>query len=143
MRRIALFSAAFGLVILGVSPAVATHGEVFTATGTVSVGNPITSVTGGVTENFGACDPASSQNGVDGIWYDIQGFESHTATLTMDSDADFDVYWYDATCTFIDDVGMAQGFLGETETALVPATARYAIVDMFIGTDGTFTLTIQ
>jgi hypothetical protein len=123
-------------------PAVADHGQ-FTATGTVTAGNPATFLTGGVSEIFGECDPNSSFNGVDGIWYDIQGFGAHTATLTMNPDADFDAYWYDETCTFIEDFTMAQNSIGVTETAPVPATARFVVVDMFLGTNGTFTLTIN
>lgn len=142
MRRpgIILLAGLFALSLT--APATATHGPTFTASGTVAVGHPATNITGGVTENLAACDTASGLNGVDGRWYDITGFGAHTATLTMDANSDFDAYWYDASCTYIDDSGMAQGFLGATETSAVPDAAKYVIVDLFLGANGTFTLKI-
>lgn len=142
MKRL-LIVAVVGLFALSVaSPGMATHGPTFTASGTVAVGHPATNVTGGITENLGSCDPESGFNGLDGRWYDITGFGDHTATLTLDANSDFDAYWYDASCTFIDDSGMAQGFVGETETAPVPTNAKFVIVDLFLGANGTFTLKI-
>ena len=142
MRRLTLIGLT-GLLVLSIAaPATAGHGPQFTATGTVLVGDPASAVIGGVTENVAPCDPGSAANGVDGIWYDIQGFGVHTATLTMDSTADFDIYWYDESCQFIDDVTMAANFVGETEMGTVPFDARYAVVDLFIGGAATFNLTI-
>jgi hypothetical protein len=60
----------------------------------------------------------------------------------VDANSDFDAYWYDANCDWIDDAGMAQGFVGATETAPVPDNAKWVIVDYFFGANGTFTLKI-
>lgn len=142
MKRISVLCLAGILTLLVAMPAGAAHGPTFTASDNISVGNPASSTVGGVTENLASCDPASGYNGLDGIWYDIQGFASHTATLTMGSNADFDAWWYDDTCAFIDDASMAQGFLGTTESAPAPANARYVIVDLYAGGNESFTLTI-
>lgn len=115
-------------------PAMAFHG--FKATGTVTAGSLLVHVT----ETVAPCDEESSFNGVDGHWYDIEGFGGHNATLTMDAEADFDAFWYDESCDLIDDNGMAQKDLGETERALVPNGANFVIVNLFVGANATFTL---
>jgi hypothetical protein len=141
MRRASILGLT-GLLVLSLSlPAGADH-AVFTRTDTVTVGNPASAEVGGVTEIVAPCDPAAPENGLDGIWYDIQGFEAHTATLTMGANADFDGWFYDASCTYIVDSSLAHGFFGTTETAPVPAGAAYIIVDLYAGANETFTLTI-
>lgn len=141
MRRLVILGLA-GLLALALStPAMADHAT-FSKSGSATVGNPLASVTGGVTENVASCDPAASENGFDGVWYNVAGFGDHTATLTVDPNSDFDAYWYDASCSYIDDTSMAQGFVGATETAPVPTAAKYVIVDFFFGANGTFTLKI-
>jgi hypothetical protein len=141
VRRLVILGLA-GLVVLSLAmPATAKHAT-FEKSGSARVGHPLVGFTGGFTENAAACDPAAAENGIDGVWYDITGFGAHTATLTVDANSDFDVYWYDDTCTWIDDSGMAQGFVGETETAPVPGNAKWVIVDYFFGANGTFTLKI-
>lgn len=152
-------AAAAGFAVTTAAPAAAEHGE-FTATEAVMVGNPGV-VTYGlwtpahITNQFARCDPDSELNGLDGIWYDIDGFGGHTATLTMDPDALFKVHWYDESCKFtytgdLESPWLCVGVcvsedprdLGKTVTGAVPEDARYAIVDLYYGADATFTLTI-
>lgn len=141
MRRLGILGLAAILALLLAMPAQARHAT-FSANGSARVGHPLVGFTGGATEILAACDPAAAENGIDGVWYDITGFGDHTATLTPDANSDFDAYWYDDTCTWIDDSGMAQGFVGAVETAPVPANAKWVIVDYFFGANGTFTLSI-
>lgn len=156
----AALAAAAGFALAAAAPAAAEHGR-FTVTDTVKVGNPGV-VTYGlwtpahITNQFARCDPDSELNELDGVWYDIDGFGGHTATLTMDPDSLFKVHWYDESCTYtytgdLERPWLCVGLcvsgdpreLGETVTAEVPADARYAIVDLYYGADATFTLTIE
>lgn len=158
-RAAVAVAAAAGFVVTTATPATADHGQ-FTATDTVMVGNPGV-VTYGlwtpahITNQFARCDPESDLNGLDGVWYDIAGFGGHTATLTMDPHALFEVHWYDERCRFtytggLDSPWLCAGVcvsgdpreLGKTVTAVVPDDARFAIVDLYYGADATFTLTI-
>lgn len=149
--------AAAGLAVTTAAPATAEHGQ-FTVTETVRVGNPGV-VTYGlwtpahITNQFARCDPESDLNGLDGVWYDIEGFGGNQATLTMDPDSLFEVHWYDESCTYtgaLESPWLCVAVcltedpreMGETVTATVPEDARYAIVDLYYGADATFTLTI-
>lgn len=151
--------AAAALAVTTAAPATAEHGQ-FTVTETVTVGNPGV-VTYGlwtpahITNQFARCDPDSDLNGLDGVWYDIDGFGGHQATLTMDPDSLFEVHWYDESCRFtytggLDSPWLCAGLcvsgdpreLGKTVTAVVPEDARFAIVDLYYGANAAFTLTI-
>jgi hypothetical protein len=114
-----------------------------TYTGTITVGNPASAVTGGVAETIDFCDPSGSTNGIDGKWFDIGASDAtRNATLTTDPTLDGDVYFYDVGCQLIGDFDMATVGPGSPEAGVVPATAEFVVVDGFLGT-GAFTLSID
>lgn len=110
-----------------------------TFSGTITAGHPATGVGVGVTELGAACDTEADLNGVDGHWFDVAAYDGWTFVLTMDATLDADVWFYDASCTPIDDGSGAKGIIGVQETGKVPSNAAYAIVNGYAGT-GSFTL---
>lgn len=131
-------AAAASMLVLG-GPASASHTAEFT--GTILVGNPMTGIVGGVTENVEGCSPGGATEGLDGVWFDIAGFGGGTGVLTNADTLDGDVWFYTAGCGFINNAAMAAKGLGETETGAIPEAAAYAVVDGFVGT-GDFTLSL-
>jgi hypothetical protein len=120
----------------------ATHSEdPLIASGTILVGHPVSSISGGVTENLAPCTPADPINGVDGVWVDLLDFQGHDASMVVDATLDADVFFYTAACDYVAGADLNAGFLGEPEAGTVPADAQYAVVNGFLGT-GSFTLTV-
>lgn len=112
-----------------------------TYSGSILVGHPVTAVIGGVTENAEPCTPGGATAGIDGVWFDIGDVGGMAFSLTMDDTLDADVWFYTASCAFIDsNVGALAGF-GTLESGAVPAGAKFAVVDGFAGTGG-FQLTV-
>lgn len=116
--------------------------------GSIAVGNPATAFTGGVTEIGAACDTSSPLNGVDGVWVDITAhIGTHTATVVPTGAnaavQDLDLWFYTASCGFINvGVGAANGF-GASESATIPGGTGFIIVDLFAGAAATYTLTVS
>ncbi len=128
-----------------------------TFSGTILVGDPVTSVTGGVSETGRTLNPTGSgpdcvsaqpTDGVDGLFFDVSDYAGQAAVLADVNDSagvnDLDVWFYDATCSVIGSyAAMATDPApGVGETGVVPDNAAYAVVDLFAGANASFTLTV-
>lgn len=157
MRKMLMASVVLAAIAL---PAAADHGAAdFTATGTILVGNPITRVIGGVTENVSPCGgsidqdvPDGISNGVDAAWIELpEGSGGHAATLTADGDNDVDAWFYDAGCALIQPSADENAYSMSSvdlepngdEEGIIPAVAAWAAIDLYVGANATFTFTIQ
>jgi hypothetical protein len=118
----------------------------FTIQGTIQIPGPTGRVSAGVTETTNPCGRqtgGSSTNGLDGFWFELPGAGEVTATMTSTA-LDANVYFYDADCHLIggtaDPVAtsMATDATAD-EQGVVPAAARYAIVDLIAGSNVFFT----
>jgi hypothetical protein len=122
------------------------HAKPAPVTGTITAGNPASAAVGGVTELADACLSDTAAEGVDGVWFAVaEDLIGADAVLTGDGGAanDFDVYWYDASCSLISNYTMANDPApGENEQGVVPDAAAFGIVDLFSGANASFTLTI-
>lgn len=156
-RRAATVAIAALAPLAIMAPAEAEH-DVFTATGTISTGNPrhagaIYYGVGGpptrVTYTQARCDPASEYNGVDGYWVQVSGFDGHTATVTGEPDAQLDITFVTPECEWNGPLKAWPGpvvsptRLGEQVTFDVPAYTGWVLVDLYYGYDEPFTLTVS
>lgn len=121
--------------------------KTFTEEGTIRVAGPTGAALKGVTEaeftiaNECASMPASQ--GHDGYVVEIPAeFQTGTGTLQVaGSDAtgqyDLDVYFYDAGCTLM------EPYLtnGADESGMILPGAKWAVVNLFVGANASFTLT--
>ena len=120
----------------------------FVEEGTTKVPAATNKVGGGVTElEFvvaKGCGSMPATQGHDGHVVELpEEYRNGTATLALaGSDAtgqyDYNVYLYDAECNlmepYIED--------GADPAGMIPAGAQWAVVDMILGAEGSFTLTV-
>lgn len=122
----------------------------FSVTGVIAFPGPTGRVRAGVTEMTSPCgvdsSPAATQ-GFDGYWISLPGAGEVSATMTSDA-IDANVYFYDAECRLIggttDPLGSSMATdLTSDEHGAIPTEARYAIVDVIVGSNVTFTFWID
>jgi hypothetical protein len=145
MRKL-LASAA--LIALGTATGPVTAQEPVSLSGTITLGQPGI----GITETVGECDTASDVQGLDGMWFAIEGHDAWSGRLELPAaETDADVYFYDAECSYIDYSDMAQNFIAlgvepvadNSEVGTVPEGAAFAVVNGFVGSQISFTLTLE
>lgn len=145
MKRLAL-SACLAAAVLG-GPSFA-HAAPTVLTGSALVGNTATySGAPGVTEALAACSPDDADfNGIDGQWFSVADYAGMSATLrATDGNAsvqDVDAYFYTASCDYIDDMAFAQNLPGDPEAGVIPSDAGFVCVDLSVGANATFELSI-
>jgi hypothetical protein len=96
------------------------------------------------TEAAIGCEPDAPWQGIDSVLVELPaGSAGHTARLDWAADAitDFDVYFLDAECQLLSDESMVTG--DAPEVGIVPEGAVWAEVDLFLGADADFTLTVE
>lgn len=139
MRKVLL---AVALVVLAAPPVAADGG--FTVEGTLAVGNPVSKAIGGLTEFLAPCDPSDPDlQGLDGFWIALPAEVTETAASMTSDGVDTDVWFYDANCSLLlggESEAMATD-LTANENGTVPADAAYAIVDLAVGANASFTFT--
>ncbi|MEO7818481.1 MAG: hypothetical protein ABIS18_04950 [Actinomycetota bacterium] len=137
MRR-TIVSLAMGLAMVFVPSAFAAGTQV--VEGDVLVGNPGSAIGTGINENLGPSDA----DGIDGVWVTLDAVSTgagETAGVIATDDSglsDFDIWFYDADGRFIDDNTCA---VDVDESCAVPAGAALAVVDLFLGAQGSFQFT--
>lgn len=121
----------------------------FDESGIVPLGTPLIWEGVGISEALAACDPGSPFNGLDGMWFEIDGFAGHEFTLTMDDGSDYDIFFYDDGCNRIEgvgdcfmDLGLVAPFDCYTEEGEVPEGTAYTLVHNYVGVGG-FRLIIE
>ena len=112
-----------------------------TTKGLVKVNNPtVTNVAspGGVTEVLGECDPSSPANGADGLIVPIPPdkrdgthFLRSVGGAGNNVPYDLNVYWYDATCTFMS--GVSHNSTNPDEFGSIPEGAAAGVIDLVTG----------
>lgn len=152
MKRLLLASVA---VALAVSPAFGEHGPVeFTATGTIAIAGPQTRTISGLTEIgspcLGSVDPEvpnGTFQGVDGFWVELPiDAAGHPATLTAGAPNDVDAWFYDEGCSLINMAADPNAYsMASTdpapdgnESGIIPAAARWAAIDLYVGAGAAF-----
>lgn len=167
MKRSISLLAVLGAVAL-TAPASADPTVLFTESGTILVGNPITRETGGITETSASCGesidpevPADTAQGVDGHWIylgdDPTGLWEQSATLTatrtipsnpapVGTGNDVDAWFYDGGCTLIKPTVHTQAYhmatTGSSEFGVVPSGAQWVAVTLYRGVNAPFTFTV-
>ncbi len=145
MRKLAVLAAL--LCGLGALPASA---DGFSVAGAIQFPGPGGRVRAGVTEMTSPCGGGTANvqtNGFDGFWFALPGAGEAIATMTS-SAIDANVYFYDAECELIgattDPVAHSMATDGTPdEHGIVPAEARYGIVDVIVGWNVAFQFTID
>lgn len=147
MRRVVLINAAILLVLGGsMAKGLATeYPDPIAYSGHATLGTPAQVST------LDACDsPEGDFTGIDGQYVDLgEGHEGWAGLLEggdINGDpilgaADFDMYFYTADCDSIDDSSMAAN--AGDEFGFIPETARYAFVNLFVGAEADWTLTLS
>lgn len=145
MRTSAPFLLVPVLVLALAQPASA---ATFTEEGTISYGNPLNRNIGGVTEIVTPCDPQGGLQGFDGWWIKLPSGSVGKQAALKSSGVDTNVYFYDGSgCGFVsnsDDpnaLGMATD-LTPDEQGTIPNGAAWAIVDLIVGYEATFTFSV-
>ncbi len=129
--------------MLLIGPAGAQTG--FAAEGDIAGSNPLTSDRGGVTENefVETCSAEPASQGADGWVVELPesfatGGALATATGESAAEYDLDLAFYDAECVFIEQAATA----AVDESAPLPPTTRFVVVNQFIGADTHFCLVV-
>ena len=153
-----MLAAALVLAAAVTVPASADHGASdFVATGTILIGNPGTRVIGGVSETGSPCMgsidedvPDGTFNGIDAVWVKLPaGSVGHAATLTAAEPNDVDAWFYTDACTLVTSATENAYSMATTapepngnEEGIIPATAGWAAIDLYVGAHADFTFTI-
>lgn len=149
MKQYAMIGAALLLLMFVSGNAVAGHGQ-FDEDGLVPLGTPVIHETGlGISAELAACAPDTEFDGIDGKWFNIDGYGEHEFTLTMDAGADYDIFFYNSGCgptgsvgNCFMDLGVPDLFDCATEVGTVPADSAFALVHNYAGVGG-FNLQIE
>lgn len=136
--------------------------------GSIAVGNPASGVGAGtkvgnqyvsateasatgVSELFAPCAAGYDQlhepsDGMDGQWFEIEGLGGYPAVLSATGQnapmQDLNAFFYRADCTLLTDYSMAKKGPGAPEEGLVPWNAAWAVVNLAVGGNAAFEMTI-
>lgn len=139
MTRIA--AALLTTVLMAIPYGSSADHQTFNEQGRILIGHSGTASSGdSVGDRFRPCS-GQTIDGIDSVWFALEGFEGHTATLTMDVTLDADAYFADSACHFNRGSLKARG-LGLAETGTIQADTFWVQVAGFQGT-GTFRLVVD
>ncbi len=121
----------------------------FEAEGSMAIPNPSTIAIGGITESeftsVHECGAMPTSQGVDGFVIEVpEEYRSGTAMVNVaGSDTtgqyDMDVYFYDAGCSLMEPY-MTDGV---DPAGYIPPGAAWAVVDLWVGANASFTFTAK